>query len=428
MSEFGRLGSRAYALLIALTVAGYALVSGLPLVAGLPNRLVSVPYRGLLVLFSLALLVGVSVQRQRVHRGLVWIPFLVFWCLYALRLLLDIVLVPAPLRMNGLEYVAFATMCLLPALALLVRYDEVTLERAYRATLAVAATACIVALYLNAAAILAGDLTSLANMRLSSETLNAIALGNLGVSVSILSIFGLVHGSRGLRTAGLTLLLVAGLAAAGLSASRGPALAFALALPALIILGWRFGSRRRSLVLGIAVVTLAVAGSVYIEQRLGFGIVSRMQAFLSFSGDDSSQERLTLYQRAWSQFLDSPLLGNSLDETTSTYHPHNPVVEAFMATGFLGGTAFCVWILAALAAALRLFAAAPRHAWLSLLFGQYLLNALISGSLYWSADMWGLGAAVLGTAALVKDPQVVRSTADAAAFGSAPVSSIHEVT
>lgn len=386
---------RSYAALVALSIAGYPLVSALPLVLHVDNRLVSVPYRALILLFSLILIAQVSLAGGRRYRGVFWFPFLAFWLFFAIRLLLDTVLFPVPLRLSGVEYAAYGIgMCMITPAALLVRFDGRTLELALWMTLGLAAAAMIVALYVNVLAIMRGDLESLQNMRLASETLNPIALGNIGVTVAVLSLFQLLRTSRPGIPAALSLLalLVLGLLTTGLAASRGPALALMLALPFLVWMGIRQRAHTRAILLGSAVVVFSVAAAVYVQQTLGFGIISRIESALSYEGDNSAETRVRLLDDAWSQFLESPVLGHSIDERHSRYHPHNPLVEGFMATGAFGGTAFALCMFIGLAGALVVMWRWPPLAWVSILYGQYLLNALVSGSLYLSADMWSLMA------------------------------------
>jgi O-antigen ligase len=389
---------RAVALLYAAVIAGYPLVSGLPLVLGVDSRVASVPYRALVLLYSVALFVIVSIVHRRAYRGLYWFPFILFWVLYILRLFLDIVFLPVALRLTPAEYFAYSLgMCMMTGIVMLMRVDHDTLRLAFRATFAFVVVACLTALYLNIAAILSGDLSSLQHMRLQSETLNPVGLGNLGVSLMLLSMFILLH--RRPRSVFATLALLAlvlvGLATTGMAASRGPVLAFVLALPVLVWLGIRRGAWVRALVLASAVVTVGFSAAVYIQQTLGFGIISRIESALNFGADESSNVRLALYRGAWDQFVDNPVLGSSLDERISTFHPHNPWLESFMATGFLGGTAFSLLLIAALIGALRILRDMPEHGWLVLLFGQYTLHALLSGALYLSADMWGLMSAMI---------------------------------
>ncbi|HSK19871.1 MAG TPA: O-antigen ligase family protein [Longimicrobiales bacterium] len=389
---------RAVALLYAAVIAGYPLVSGLPLVLGVDSRVASVPFRAFVLLYSIALFVGVSIVHRRAYRGLYWIPFILFWVLYIVRLFLDIVFLPVTLRLTPAEYFAYSLgMCMITGIVMLMRVDDDTLRLAFRATFGAVVISCLTALYLNVAAILSGDLSSLQNMRLQSETLNPVGLGNLGVSLMLLSMFMLLHRlpRSVLATLALLALVLIGLATTGMAASRGPVLAFVLALPVLVWLGIRRGAWVRALALAGAVIVTGISAAVYIQQTLGFGIISRISSALDFGSDESSNVRVALYRGAWDQFVHNPILGSSLDERISTFHPHNPWIESFMATGFLGGTAFSLLLLAAFIGALRILRDMPEHGWLPLLFGQYTLHGLLSGALYLSADMWGLMSAMV---------------------------------
>lgn len=389
------------AVLIALVVAGYPLISAIPLVLQVNSRVASLPYRGIVLVYSLIVIALLGVRLGRLYRGLFWIPFVAFWVMYTVRLFLDLVFLPAPVLISGPEYFAYSLgMCLVTAIALFVRVDHATLEKAMRITFGLATVACILALYVNVAAILGGDLESLQNMRLASETLSPISLGNLGVTLCILALFVMLRRERPRpwNMVGLILVLVIGLATTAMAASRQPILALAIALPVLVWLGMREGAHGRALFLGVAVVAGGVAAAIYVEQTLGFGTITRLRSVIAFEGDNSAMTRVTLFMDAWDQFLSSPVFGHRLEEVNSSFHPHNPVVESFMAAGFLAGTAFTVMMVASVVAALRLLRRLPRQGWLPILYGQYLLHALVSGALFLSVDMWSLMTAVVACA------------------------------
>lgn len=385
----------------ALVVAGYPLISALPLILQVNSRVISVPYRGLVLIYSVAIICWLGVRFGRLYRGIFWIPFIAFWVMYTIRLLLDVIFVPAPIRISGPEYFAYALgMCLVTAIALFIRVDRPTLEKGLRYTFALAVVACVIALYVNVAAILAGDLESLQNMRMSSETLSPISLGNLGVTVCILSLFMMLRRERPRvwSMVGLILLLVVGIATTAMAASRQPILALALALPVLVWLGMRQGAGARAWLLGGAVIVGGIAGGIYVEYTLGFGTISRIQSVIAFQGDNSAMTRVTLFTDAWDQFLSHPFFGNHLEEMNSSFHPHNPLVESFMAAGFLAGTAFTLMLAVSIFAAMKLLVRLPSQGWLPILYGQYLLHALVSGALFLSVDMWALMTGIIACA------------------------------
>jgi len=96
--------------------------------------------------------------------------------------------------------------------------------------------------------------------------------------------------------------------------------------------------------------------------------------------------------------MEHPALGNALEETRSRFYPHNVVIESFMATGIVGGIAFCAFLLGALGGATSV-ARMAENRWVALLFVQQLISALLAGALYLSGTMWCLAAALVAIAA-----------------------------
>lgn len=84
-------------------------------------------------------------------------------------------------------------------------------------------------------------------------------------------------------------------------------------------------------------------------------------------------------------------------------YPHNVAIESFMATGIFGGTAFCLILVWSTIAAVRL-SRRPAALWVSLLFLQQLIAALVSGALYLSLGMWMFAVAVVALDAAGRMP------------------------
>jgi O-antigen ligase len=106
---------------------------------------------------------------------------------------------------------------------------------------------------------------------------------------------------------------------------------------------------------------------------------------------------LDLLRNGWSQFVSSPLLGSGVVEDNTGFYPHNVVVEAFMATGVVGGTALLVALIGGAWLALKLALSNGERQWVALLYFQYLFAALLSGAVIGSGTMWCLLAAVIAT-------------------------------
>ena len=403
---------RAFSLLIAMTVAGYALASGIPPLIGLDERAASVPYRA----FALAwtILVLALVARRRMHyRGAAWFPLLVFWTLYSLRIASDTVFAPIDLARPPSEIILWAYgTCLLPTLALFASPGERALRRGAQVTFVFCALATVGALYVNYRELSLGISSAYSTGRLATNTLNPVSLGHLGISLALLSVYFLPKQTWLVRI-GLAGLASLGLFTAAVSGSRGPLLAFALSL-LLWLIAWAKGQPLHKLTFGLT-VTVATAwlltfSAFAVEQAFGFRIFSRLQTIQNITGDESGRAHFELLVDASREFLAHPLVGSALHEVRTRDYPHNVLIESFMATGVVGGLAFSAFLIWGAVGAFRLLRD-PAVAWLPLLFVQYLVSGLTAGALYYSASMWGLGAATIAVAASHRKLVALRDSA-----------------
>jgi O-antigen ligase len=80
-------------------------------------------------------------------------------------------------------------------------------------------------------------------------------------------------------------------------------------------------------------------------------------------------------------------------------NPHNIVLESLMAIGVVGLGLLLLSMSASLAATWRLLRAGSRHAWVGLIYLQYVINGMLSGSLFTDTSFWAFGLGVLALAA-----------------------------
>ena len=188
-----------------------------------------------------------------------------------------------------------------------------------------------------------------------------------------------------------------------ISASRGPLLSLLAGLMVAILV--RTGSKTTTAKrLGIVLFGTVLAGAIwfglpYIQEQYGFRSYSRVsKLFEDVESDQTAEGRLKVWQGAIGQFIGNPMIGDFLVERESGFYPHNALVEAFMATGIIGGIPFLLWFLTVITSAIRLLRSAGQDAWLSLLAVQYLTGSLLSGGLWGDATMWYFGNAVIAQA------------------------------
>lgn len=396
------------ALLLGLAVAGYPLASYLPELLGVGSRAVSVPYRAAFLALAAAVFVDGFNRRRFAQPWWLWLLAGTFWLLYLFRLTLDASVWAASLRLPWHEYVLWAVGgSLVPFLAAAAAPPRGALR------LALPVTLTLLGLAAGSAALgflLRGGFVVTGIRRFSgSSALGSIWFGHLGASLAIVSTFVLLRGrlpSR-TRTVAVVGLLVLGLAVVGLSASRGPALALATAALLLVASRWRRGSRLRIAVL----VATVVAAGIWVLDRLGGRLLIRIG---QLAAGELPARRAELYGRTLEQFLRHPFIGSGLEEQVTGYYPHNVLLEGFMATGVVGGLALALLLAVASILAVRLLWRAPEHGWVSLLFIQYALAAMLSSALFMSTTMWTYLGAVLALGWSLRAPATPSSVLTAA--------------
>lgn len=386
------------ALLLAMIVAGYPLVSTLPGFLNVESRIISVPFRAFVLLLSFALILSRVICKRHIYLGVLWFPLLVFWSFYFIRILLDTVFFPIPLRLHISEYYLFSIgVSFIPMVALMAWFDNDTQRKSFNLTVVIAATSSVLALYSVYLAYISGDTYSVEVGRMATETLNPISTGHLGVSLVILCVFFFVSK----RTTSLinaflfALMLVLGIFVALAGASKGPILALLI-----VLLYYFIHSLKNKISLKLLLFTPLFFFLLYkfaniIEAKIGFNSIARFQHFIN-SNEGVPSVRMELYKDAWSQFIQNPVFGSALEELNSRFYPHNLIIESFMSTGLVGGIAFCTILILGMWSAVTVMRLRPSYGWLSLLFFQYAIGAQFSGSLYESGTMWALLGAVIG--------------------------------
>lgn len=408
------------AFLYAAVIAGYPLVSGVPIALGLDSRVITVPYRAFVLGVTLFAIARTAARREY-YTGPLWMPFVAFWTMYLARMIADTMLFPVPLVQPRGEYFIYGIgTVLLPAIALFARPSRATLELALRLTIGMGTVAAFSVLVLGFRALLSGDLAAIASGRFELWTLDPISLGHLGASLAGLALFQLRRGGAGTVAARAWnwAAVALGVVCTGVSASKGPLLALGANVALIVFLDWRAGHRLRAALVAVVAPVLGVLGARYLEDQWGFGVVSRLQAALNDPEVASVSERVGMLHRATEQFLASPLVGSSLEERVMGMYPHNTLLESFMAVGVLGGLAYAVFHVAALRHAVQLLTRRREAAWVAMLCVQYSLNSLFSGALYISAALWcslAASTAIMASAAPLGEPS------GGGSFGAVPV-------
>jgi O-antigen ligase len=388
----------ALAVMYALTLVGFPLVSTLPTLLGLDSQLATIPYRMLVAGLAVGILYGWWVRGTPVLFNSAVLVTLTLWALLIARMFWDTIVSPLP----GELYTPAAQLlllslggCFLPALVALEPPSDEVLDQARRWIELLGALAMVAILYVGLRGVLAGSVL----YRLATPVLNPISVGHLGVSVMIVALCGYAGAGRTARIwRALLVALSVGVTVA--TVSRGPILAGLLAVLILAFVGRRRGRiGLKGIVLRVSVLAIGVAGVVfavlYLEET---GVIDFLARLTDTFQDVASQERARMIRGAWTQFTEHPMLGSAFVELQFMENPHNIVLESLMALGVVGLGLLLVSMGASLAAAGEVIRSAPRHAWVGLVYLQYVVNGMLSGSLFTDHAFWFFGLASLALA------------------------------
>ena len=379
------------AVLIA-SIAGYPLLGTFISVTTLSSLFASIPARGFVGLGAIALLF----TARKSASGVGIISIRVFWLILVARLLWDWLV--AGIEMADWTLVYFVTTCMIPAAAMIhgpVRiWNE---DRLARYLLAIGTMTCIAAVTIESFGLAAGRSLLEDTSRLSFDTVNPITYGHIAVSTLLAALRWQAFSKRWAYIV-LGTAITASLVVLTLAASRGPLVALGICILAISLCQLRY----RWLLVGLVpVILLAMFGG---DGSLG-------QRFSGIEDDPSALERLIIQSNAIEQFLTNPALGSAFTELEFRAYPHNPFIEAAMATG-LGGLLLAIGIFA-LAAVRSIALLRQGHVLIPLLALQYFLAAQLSGSLFESNIMWIFACIVL---AMTETKRRTGRTRQAASF------------
>jgi len=401
---------------LVLSLAGYSLIAPVSPVLEIPNRFVSIPFRAVVLLLSLVVIIKGFFLRDRFPSGPFWVVWWIFWGLYISRIVIDGFLYPEVLRLPLIEYLIYAIgMSLVPALSLSIKLDDSILKRALIGIIVLGALAAILNIGLMASHQAIVTVDEFTAVRYKSGTFNPISLSHLGVSVFILSAWMLVRAkTRGLMKYALfiiCLLIGAGTVLAG--ASRGPLLILALTLPMITYMGIKNLHGKNLLRLSTIIVVFLLGLAWLLTSSENILAFNRMQESL-FSDDT----RMNLLADGWDLFLNNPLLGAGTEPLG--FYPHNVILESFILCGVFSGFLFVTIVVISLVASVKIFFYYPESSWISLLYVQFMIDAMFSGALYNSAAMWVLMVLVVSHLASLRSEKSTRKR-HGCVMGGAPL-------
>ncbi len=228
-----------------------------------------------------------------------------------------------------------------------------------------------------------------------NERLNPILFGMLAAMLAALSVVRLLRpGNVVLFRAFNILAILLGFFNLVASASKSPVLFLLATIGGLLVYHSKRGNKKSLFLLVFILAALVAAVFLSGMQDTLLLLFTR---FTEITDDDSSRERWDMLSGGFFQFLQEPLLGSFLEVKIQKEYPHNLVVEAFMATGIMGGTLFILYYLMAIRSTFGILFRTG-FSLLSLTALSVIILSMFSGGLSFSIDFWICTAATFALA------------------------------
>jgi hypothetical protein len=395
---------KAYILGAVLLGFGYTTVTVLSLLMGVPSGPVNFAVKAGVAFLFLMSLPYALVRLDCVVKTT--LPVIVFLSIYSIRLLYDVVI--RDIHVMGSQsslYVLgyFFGLTLIPVMAVSGAVRKADLGRIAQGSyvMLVASNVSLIVFAINSGLesivqAFAGRLQADGSVD-GTSVLNPIGIGLMGACLAAISMARLVVGARtGWAWVALNLVtLIIGLINILLGASRGPAVAFAICVIAVVIsLGQSMvgrggiGIKPRSVL--YIVTPLTFMGFFVFSADNPVFLIERLSSFLEGRSQGVTEERDFIQMRAWEDFRNSPVVGSSYLVSLDNSFAHNIGYEALISTGLLGTILLCwiVWrILRALFRGWR-GVAGPDGYGLTLIVICFATIQLTSGTIGQTPEFW----------------------------------------
>jgi O-antigen ligase len=399
MFASSRLTIRMFALLFACQLFGFPLASVIPVFAGVDSKPISITYRVLIVSLTMVFVLRALRQGWALLKGPFATAALILAVLLLGRIAWDATMVSIPLDMPWAdEWKYLFGVTVFPLMAFVVVPDAEGFEALRKAGVWIGS---ITFFFVIAAVVYTLRSATSLGGRLQTDILNPISLAHMALSCLILVNARAIAGiRRKSRSVGLllgrwlmTLLCILAVIA---SISKGPILALFVIIGLAMLFRGRMDRSGRGLFTRLFFLVFAVSLGLglllLLDTYTPIQVVSRFQ---NAGSDASTSTRLDLIEGALAQFEESPWVGSSFVEYSSRFYPHNVIVEAMMTNGVLGLMAITTMLFGCCYSVGRILWNFPRERWIALLFVQYFIDSMFSGSLYFDATTWATTLMVL---------------------------------
>jgi|SRR5699024_10445180 len=176
-----------------------------------------------------------------------------------------------------------------------------------------------------------------------------------------------------------------------LGASRGSVLAFVFSI-SFYFLASRGLTKKIKLIFPVFIIIFLF---FFMSNYMGTSVFDRVINISSaIDSQSSSAVRLYLWENGILQFLNNPLLGDSLQLEVAKHYPHNIIVEVLMSTGLIGFIPFFIFSILIFKKSIKIIRIHPEMFWVTNIFFMGFVMNMFSGAI-WGASWFAIGAALI---------------------------------
>lgn len=174
-----------------------------------------------------------------------------------------------------------------------------------------------------------------------------------------------------------------------LGASRGAILGLIISFMLFLIYSKRV-SKYKLIIFTIIFGSMIVVSADYYNSSLLIRFTSL------FEKNQEENLRIIIYKTTFQQFLQSPLIGGSIQNDKVNHFPHNIYLEALTATGIFGALSLFYLTIKAFKIVLHIFKNDTALSWIGILFLIYFIHSLFNGNIYSAVGFWMFLGILLG--------------------------------
>lgn len=379
-----------------LSIFGYSILAPLTQLLGIENRIPSIIYRAVILTFSLSSIVFFLREFFVKKRGALAYIFafllITFFTIYIIRSALDTFHLSTDidsLRLNSF-WLFLIGVTFIPMLSVAMGWESITRNYTYICTFGIL-LGLLASVLILITWIYQNGMVSLLGGRIEFLTLNPITIGHTGVSLIIFS-YAYFRSSLSAqyRRLALSLTFLFGIILIITAGSRGPMLSFVVVIMFDVFFNPRIGflSKLSALILSLSIILVLLIqfSDSLIVERLTIGLFN-------------DAARMNIFRESIIVFKNNLWLGGGVF-TMNTY-PHNYILESFVVSGFFGGVIFVILNLITIYAALQLYRKSFNILF-PLLFVQYFISGLFSGTIHEAFAFWMVLSIILFQFAAIK--------------------------